>query len=79
VAILASGSRVERLRGCASRRSSSTAKDDPLVPFEAGEDTARTIPGATMLAIEGMGHDMPRPPGPPMIDAICALAARADA
>ena len=31
------------------------------MPFEAGEDTARAIPGATMLAIEGMGHDMPRP------------------
>ena len=32
-----------------------------------------------MLAIEGMGHDMPRPIWPRMIDAICDLAARADA
>jgi len=79
VAILASGSRVERLRGLRVPTLVIHGKDDPLVPFEAGEDTARTIPGATMLAIEGMGHDMPRPTWAPMIDAICALAARADA
>ena len=34
-------------------------KADPLVPFACGEDTARRIPGATLLGIEGMGHDLP--------------------
>ena len=34
-------------------------KADPLVPFACGEDTARRIPNAKMLGIEGMGHDMP--------------------
>jgi len=33
---------------------------DPLFPVEAGKDTARTIPNAKLLLIEGMGHDMPK-------------------
>jgi pimeloyl-ACP methyl ester carboxylesterase len=33
--------------------------DDPLVPIEAGRDIANTIPGAAILEIEGMGHDLP--------------------
>ncbi len=46
-------------------------KADPLVPYACGEDTARRIPGAKMVGIEGMGHDLA--PGvvecllPPMI------------
>jgi pimeloyl-ACP methyl ester carboxylesterase len=79
VAILASGSRVERLHGLRVPTLVIHGKADPLVPFEAGEDTAQAIPGATLLAIEGMGHDMPRPTWAPMINAICDLAARADA
>jgi pimeloyl-ACP methyl ester carboxylesterase len=34
-------------------------KDDPLVPFACGEDSARRIRGARFLGIEGMGHDLP--------------------
>jgi pimeloyl-ACP methyl ester carboxylesterase len=32
---------------------------DPLIPVEAGKDTARVIPGASLLIIDGMGHDLP--------------------
>lgn len=32
---------------------------DPLVPFACGEDTARRIPGARFVGIDGMGHDLP--------------------
>lgn len=32
---------------------------DPMFPVEAGSDTAKVIPGAKLLLIEGMGHDMP--------------------
>ena len=32
--------------------------DDPLVAVEAGKDTADAIPGARLLLIEGMGHDL---------------------
>lgn len=33
--------------------------DDPVIPFEAGKDTAEAIPGAELILIEGMGHDLP--------------------
>jgi pimeloyl-ACP methyl ester carboxylesterase len=33
--------------------------DDPLVPFACGQDTARRIPGARLVAVRGMGHDLP--------------------
>jgi len=33
---------------------------DPLIPVEGGKDTARVIPGAGLLIINGMGHDMPK-------------------
>ena len=32
--------------------------EDPLVPFPCGQDTARRIPGAKLVGIEGMGHDL---------------------
>jgi pimeloyl-ACP methyl ester carboxylesterase len=32
---------------------------DLLVPFACGEDTARRIPGARLVGIPGMGHDLP--------------------
>lgn len=32
--------------------------DDPLVPFACGQDSARRIPGAKLVAIPGMGHDL---------------------
>jgi len=32
---------------------------DPLVPLACGQDTARRIPGAKLVTIEGMGHDLP--------------------
>lgn len=32
---------------------------DPLVPYAGGESTARAIPGAKLLTIEGMGHEIP--------------------
>ena len=33
--------------------------DDPLVPPDAGKDTAANIKGAELLIVEGMGHDFP--------------------
>jgi pimeloyl-ACP methyl ester carboxylesterase len=45
---------------------------DPLVPYACGEDTARRIPGARMLAIDGMGHDLPPEPVARMVAALIA-------
>lgn len=39
-------------------------KDDPLVPYAHGVDTARRIPGARLEGLAGMGHDLP----PPVVD-----------
>ncbi len=47
---------------------------DPLVPVEAGRDTARSIPGATLMLLEGVGHTLPRGVWPKVIDAISALS-----
>ena len=32
---------------------------DPLCPVECGKATAKAIPGAQLMLIEGMGHDLP--------------------
>lgn len=53
--------------------------DDPLVQPSGGEATARAVPGAELLVFEGMGHDLPKALWGPIIDAVTALAARADA
>ena len=77
VAILASGSRKEALRSVSVPALMIHGADDPLVPIDAGIDTADAIPGAERLIIEGMGHDLPRGTWPEIIDAIGAHAVSA--
>jgi len=50
---------------------------DPLLPVENGVDTARAIPGAKLIRVPGMGHDLPREIWPQLIDAIASVAGRA--
>lgn len=45
---------------------------DPLVPVEAGKDTAHHIHGARLQIIEGMGHDLPMVLLPELAEAIAA-------
>lgn len=45
-------------------------KADPLVPYACGEDTARRIPGAKLVGIDGMGHDLPPEPVTQILAAI---------
>jgi pimeloyl-ACP methyl ester carboxylesterase len=52
---------------------------DPLVPPAGGEATARSIPGAELRLIEGMGHDLPPALYDIFLDAIVAAASRAKA
>jgi pimeloyl-ACP methyl ester carboxylesterase len=52
---------------------------DRLVKPSGGRATARAIPGAELVEIEGMGHDLPRAAWPRMLDAIAGNAARASA
>jgi pimeloyl-ACP methyl ester carboxylesterase len=56
-AIAADSQRAEQLRGLRRPTLVLHGKADPLVPYACGEDTARRIPGARMVGIDGMGHD----------------------
>jgi pimeloyl-ACP methyl ester carboxylesterase len=45
--------------------------DDPLIPVEAAVDLAGIIPGAELMIIDGMGHDLPHGgPWPRIAEAI---------
>jgi len=77
VAILASGSRREALAAVTIPTLVIHGRDDPLIPLEAGLDTARAVPGAELLVIDGMGHDLPRGAWPEIVERIGALTARA--
>jgi pimeloyl-ACP methyl ester carboxylesterase len=69
-AILASGSRKARLRSVKAPTLVIHGTVDPLVHPEAGKDTAASIAGAKLLMIKGMGHALPIPMWPQIIDAI---------
>ena len=49
----------------------------PLVTPSGGARTAEVIPGAELLMLEGMGHDLPKVLWPQIIEAITKVAARA--
>jgi pimeloyl-ACP methyl ester carboxylesterase len=78
-AILASGSRRLALRNVSVPTLVIHGDIDPLVPLAAGISTARSIPGADLLVLERMGHAMPAPLWPRMIDGIVGVAGRATA
>ena len=76
-AIMASGSRTAGLRRLAVPTVVIHGEADPLVPLRAGVATARAIPGAELLKIPGMGHDMPKELWPTFVEAIATNADRA--
>jgi pimeloyl-ACP methyl ester carboxylesterase len=51
---------------------------DRMVRPSGGRATAAAIPGARLLLIEGMGHDLPRRAWPRIVDALVDNAGRAD-
>lgn len=48
---------------------------DPLISPSGGRATAAAIPGAKLLMLDGMGHDLPRPLWPQITDAILQTTA----
>jgi pimeloyl-ACP methyl ester carboxylesterase len=76
-AIIASGDRTPLLRTITAPTLVIHGLRDKLVPLSGGRATARAIPGARLLTIEGMGHDLPRAAWPRILDAIEENAARA--
>ena len=77
LAIRASGDRTAALGGVAVPTLVIHGDIDPLVTVSGGEATAKAIPGADLLIIEGMGHDNPSQLWPRIVDAIVANAERA--
>jgi pimeloyl-ACP methyl ester carboxylesterase len=76
-AIIASGDRTRALRRIKVPTLVIHGTADPLIRSSGGRATARAIPGAKLIEIEGMGHDLPRGAWPRMLDAIEANARRA--
>jgi pimeloyl-ACP methyl ester carboxylesterase len=77
LAVLASGDRTERLASVGVPTLVVHGDADPLVTPTGGEATAKAIPGAELLVLEGMGHDLPPHFWPQIVQAITSLAARA--
>jgi pimeloyl-ACP methyl ester carboxylesterase len=77
-AILASGNRTTKLRGITAPTLVIHGSVDKMVRPSGGRATAKAIPGARLMMIEGMGHDLPRGAWPQIIDAIAEHARATD-
>lgn len=79
LAILAHGNRKPFLGSIIAPTLVIHGAEDPLVPVSGGIDSAEAIPGAELLVIEGMGHDMPHGSAWPMIlDRVTAHVKKTD-
>ena len=71
LASIASGDgRVDRLGEIAAPTLVIHGREDPLVDLACAEDVQKSIPGAEILVIDGMGHDYPDGAVPRIADAI---------
>jgi pimeloyl-ACP methyl ester carboxylesterase len=74
LAVMAAGDRREWLARITAPTLVLHGRLDPLVPLAAGVETARCIPGARLVVIENMAHDLPPALLPRIADEIAALA-----
>lgn len=70
LAMLASGDRRAELATIRAPTLVIHGAEDPLIPRAAGREVARVVPGAKLLEFEGMGHDLPAPLTPRIVEAI---------
>jgi pimeloyl-ACP methyl ester carboxylesterase len=71
-AILASPDRTEGLRGVRLPFLVIHGEADPLVTLSGGQATAAAVPGAKLITVPGMGHDLPEALWGDITDAIVA-------
>ena len=76
-AIMASGDRTRQLAAIRVPTLVIHGAADRLVPPSGARATAAAIPGAELMLIPGMGHDLPRGAWPQIVDGIAATAERA--
>jgi pimeloyl-ACP methyl ester carboxylesterase len=79
VAVIASGDRTAALRGVRVPALVIHGAQDPLINVSGGRATAAAIPGAELVVIEGMGHDLSPGLLLPLAERISGLVARAEA
>lgn len=75
-AIIEDGDRRDRLQQITAPTLVLHGREDSLVPLAGGIDTAEHVDGARLEVIDGMGHNLPEPLWPRLIDSITANAAR---
>jgi pimeloyl-ACP methyl ester carboxylesterase len=76
-AVMASPDRAPELREIAAPTVVIHGSDDALIGVSGGEATAAAIPGAELVVIDGMGHDLPPRFLDPIVAALTANFARA--
>ena len=76
-AITADGNRSKALAHITAPTLVIHGKDDRLVSPSGGKATAKAIPGARLLMVDDMGHDLPRPVWPTLVQAIVENTERA--
>jgi pimeloyl-ACP methyl ester carboxylesterase len=69
-AVWASGDRSQQLRDVRVPTLVIHGRDDTLIMLSGGERTAELIPGANLLVLGDMGHDLPEPLWPLIVGAI---------
>lgn len=77
-AIVGAGDRTADLRRIKTPTLVVHGSDDKMIAPSGGRATAKAIPNAKLMVIEGMGHDLPRGLWERLADAIAENAARAD-
>jgi pimeloyl-ACP methyl ester carboxylesterase len=77
-AITASGDRTVKLGEIRAPTLVIHGTVDKMIRPSGGKATARAIPGARLMLIEGMGHDLPRALWPRLVDEIATHARAAD-
>jgi pimeloyl-ACP methyl ester carboxylesterase len=79
VAELATGDRTAALRGIAVPTLVVHGAADRMRDVSGGRATAAAIPGAELLVLDGVGHDLPEPLWPLLADRIATVVARGEA
>jgi len=77
-AIVASGNRTDSLGRISAPTLVIHGSVDKMIRPSGGRATAKAIPGARLMMIDGMGHDLPRGVWPLLLDAISEHARAAD-
>jgi pimeloyl-ACP methyl ester carboxylesterase len=78
-AIYASGARGDALRDVTAPTLVIHGRDDTLITPSGGQRTAELVPGATLLLVADMGHDLPAPLWPVVTGTILGFTAMVDA